>query len=196
MERPTRRTGSSDASALLPPVPPGYPRTKESFPAHTGVTFDPVAAAEAAADMTLKVLLNPERASRIIEYHMRVPGSTSLREMMEAISAKVAERPEGGHTMSSEVERAVEFRALEAEMALAVDPAASSQARAIALWHMRDVLNHWKSTPMPQDLAEAIHRAAMIDRLERFDKDPEKFVSAKPIEAPPGMPIGDGDEWD
>ena len=181
---------------LLPPVPPGYPRTKESFPAHTGVTFDPVAAAESAADMTLKVLLNPERASRIIEYHMRVPGSTSLREMMEAISAKVAERPEGGHTMSSEVERAVEFRALEAQMALAVDPSASSQARAIAHWHMRDVLNHWKSTPMPQDLAEAIHRTAMIDRLERFESLPEKFIPAKTIEAPPGMPIGDDDGRD
>ena len=62
---------------LLPPVPPGYPRTKESFPSHTGPTFDPVAAAESAADLTLKVLLDPERASRIIEYHMRVPGSTS-----------------------------------------------------------------------------------------------------------------------
>src|SRR4029079_11243526 len=148
--------------------PPGYPRMKESFPAHTGVTFDPVAAAESAADMTLKVLLNPERASRIIEYHMRVPGSTSLREMMEAISVTVAERPEGGHTMSSEVERAVEFRALEAQLALAVNPAASSQARAIALWHARDLLNQWKTTPMPKDLAEAIHRAAMIDRLERF----------------------------
>jgi len=181
---------------LLPPVPPGYPRMKESFPAHTGVTFDPVAAAESAADMTLKVLLNPERASRIIEYHMRVPGSTSLREMMEAISAKVAERPEGGHTMSSEVERAVEFRALEAQMALAVDPSASSQARAIAHWHMRDVLNHWKSTPMPQDLAEAIHRTAMIDRLERFESLPEKFIPAKTIEAPPGMPIGDDDGRD
>ena len=181
---------------LLPPVAPGYPRTKESFPAHTGLTFDPVAAAESAADLTLKVLLNPERAGRIIEYHMRVPGSTSLREMMEAISAKVAERPEGGHTMSSEVERAVEFRALEAEMALAVDPAASSQARAIAHWHMRDLLKQWKSTPMPQDLAEAIHRTAMIDRLERFESEPEKFIPAKTIEAPPGMPIGDDDGWD
>jgi Met-zincin/Domain of unknown function (DUF5117) len=181
---------------LLPPVPPGYPRTKESFSSHTGLTFDPVAAAESAADLTLKVLLNPERASRIIEYHMRVPGSTSLREMMEAISAKVAERPEGGHTMSSEVERAVEFRALEAQMALAVDPAASSQARAIALWHIRDMLKQWKSTPMPQDLAEAIHRAAMIDRLERFEQDPSKFVPAKTVEAPPGMPIGDEDGWD
>ena len=114
----------------------------------------------------------------------------------EAISAKVAERPEGGHTMSSEVERAVEFRALEAEMALAVDPAASSQARAIALWHMKDLLNRWKSTPMPQDLAEAIHRTAMIDRLERFESQPEKFIPAKTIEAPPGMPIGDDDDRD
>lgn len=181
---------------LLPPVPPGYPRTKESFPAHTGVAFDPVAAAESAADLTLKVLLNPERASRIIEYHMRVPGSTSLRGMMEAISATVAERPEGGHTMSSEVERAVEFRALEAQMALAVDPAGSSQVRAIALWHLRDMLKQWKGTPMPQDLAEAIHRAAMIDRLERFDQNPQKFVPAKTLEAPPGMPIGDDDGWD
>jgi hypothetical protein len=181
---------------LLPPVPPGYPRTKESLPAHTGLTFDPVAAAESAADLTLKVLLDPQRASRIIEYHMRVPGSTSLREMMEAISATVAERPEGGHTMSSEVERAVEFRALEAQIALAIDPSALSQARAIALWHLRDVLKQWKSTPMPQDLAEAIHRAAMIDRLDRFDKDPQKFVPAKAIEAPPGMPIGDDEGWD
>jgi len=181
---------------LLPPVAPGYPRTKESFPSHTGLTFDPVAAAESAADLTLNVLLNPERASRIIEYHMRVPGSTSLREMMEAISAKVAERPEGGHTMSSEVERAVEFRALEAEMALAVDPAASSQARAIAQWHMKDLLKQWKSNAMPQDLAEAIHRAAMIDRLERFEAQPEKFIPAKTIEAPPGMPIGDDEGSD
>ncbi|WP_109485595.1 zinc-dependent metalloprotease [Occallatibacter savannae] len=180
---------------LLPPVPPGYPRTRESFPSHTGLTFDPVAAAESAADLTLKVLLDAERASRMIEYHMRAPGSTSLREMMEAISAKVAERPEGGHTMSSEVERAVEFRALEAQMELAVDPGASSQARAIALWHLRDVLNQWKSTPMPKDTAEAIHRAAMVDRLERFEQDPAKFVPSKTVEAPPGMPIGDDEDW-
>ena len=126
---------------------------------------------------------------------MGVAASPSLRVMLEAISAKVAERPEGGHTMSSEVERAVEFRALEAQLGLAVNPAASSQARAIALWHIRDVLNQWKSTPLPQDTAEAIHRAAMIDRLERFEKDPEKFVPAKVIDAPPGMPIGDED-WD
>jgi len=49
---------------------------------------------------------------------------------------------------------------------------------------------------MPQDLAEAIHRAAMIDRLERFEAQPEKFIPAKTIEAPPGMPIGDDEGSD
>ncbi|MGA8740048.1 MAG: zinc-dependent metalloprotease [Terracidiphilus sp.] len=176
---------------LLPPVPPGYPRTHESFPAHTGLTFDPIAAAESAADLTLTVLLDPARASRLIEYHMRVPASPSLRSVLEAISTTVAERPEAGHSMSSEVERAVEFRAVEAMLALAVNPAASSQARAIAQWHMRDLLKQWTSTPAPQDTAEAIHRAALIDRIQSFEHDPEKFVPAKPVEAPPGMPIGD-----
>ncbi len=176
---------------LLPPVPPGYPRTRESFPSHTGLTFDPIAAAESAADLTLTVLLDPARASRLIEYHMRVPASPSLRSVLEAISATVAERPEAGHSMSSEVERAVEFRAVEAMMALAVNPAASSQARAIAQWHIRDLLKQWTSTPAPQDTAEAIHRAALVDRIQSFEHDPDKFVPAKPVEAPPGMPIGD-----
>jgi len=176
---------------LLPPVPPGYPRTRESFPSHTGLTFDPIAAAESAADLTLNVLLDPARASRLIEYHMRVPASPALRSVLEAISTTVAQRPEAGHSMSSEIERAVEFRAVEAMLALTVSPAASSQARAIAHFHIRDLLKQWKSTPMPQDTAEAIHRAALIDRIESFERDPEKFVPAKPVEAPPGMPIGD-----
>ena len=180
--------------SVLPPVPPGYPRTRESFPSHTGLTFDPVAAAESAADLTLRVLLDPARAARIVQYHMYVPGSPSLRVMLEQISATVAERPESGHSTSSEVERAVEFRALEAMLALAVNPAASSQTRAIARYHIKDLLNQWSSTPLPKDLAESIHRQAMIERIQQFQHDPDKFVPSKPVEAPPGMPIGDDDD--
>jgi hypothetical protein len=180
---------------ILPPRTPGLERTRESFPSHTGLTFDPVATAESSADLTLVLLLDPARASRLVEYHMRVPESPSLRGVLEAISKTVAERPEGGHTMSSEVERAVEFRALEAMLALAVNPAASSQARAIARSHINDVLKEFTTTPPPTDTAEAIHRAALIDRINEFQRDPAKFVPAKPIEAPPGMPIGDDEEF-
>ena len=176
---------------ILPPRPPGLERTRESFPSETGLTFDPIAAAESAADLTLAVLLDPARASRLVQYHMRVPDAPSLRGVLEAVSKTTAERPEGGHTMSSEVERAVEFRALEAMLALAVNPKASTQARAIARSHVNDILKQWTAAAPLTDTAEAIHRAALIDRINDFNRDPEKFVPAKPIEAPPGMPIGD-----
>jgi hypothetical protein len=178
---------------ILPPVPPGYPRTQESFPSETGLTFDPIATAESAANLTLQVLLDPARASRLVQYHMRVPESPSLRSVLEAISTTVAERPEAGHSMSSEVERAVEFRTLEAMLTLAINPEASTQARAITRSHINDLLKQWTSAPPLSDTAEAIHRAALIHRIEDFNRDPEKFIPIKPIQAPPGMPIGDDD---
>jgi hypothetical protein len=180
---------------LLPPVPPGFPRTQESFPAHTGLTFDPIAAAESSADLTLSVLLDPARASRLIEYHMRLANAPSLRGVLEAVSAAVAERPQGGHTLSSEVARAVEFRALEATLTLSVNPDASSQARAIARAHLAHLLTQFNAAPPSQDTAEAIHRQALIDRLNEFEHDPAKFVPAAPVAAPPGMPIGDEDDF-
>jgi hypothetical protein len=178
----------------LPPRPPALPRTGESFPAHTGLTFDPIAAAESSADLTLALLCEPERASRLIEYHMRVAQSPSLRSVLEGISKTTAERPEAGHSMSSEVERAVESRGLEAMLALAINPEASNQARAIARSHVGDLLAQWTSAPKLEDTAEAIHRAALIERIQEFERDPAKFVPSKPVEAPPGMPIGDDEE--
>jgi hypothetical protein len=179
---------------IMPPLPPGQQRTRESFPSETGLTFDPIATAESAADLTLTVLLNPARASRLVQYHMRVPDAPSLRGVLEAVSKATAERPEGGHTMSSEVERAVEFRALEAMLALAVNPQASTQARAIARSHIADVLKDLTSAPPLTDTAEAIHRTALIARINEFEHDPAKFIPAKPVTAPPGMPIGDEEE--
>jgi hypothetical protein len=181
---------------ILPPRPPGLHKTQESFASETGLTFDPIASAESAADLTLTVLLNPERASRLVQYHMREPKAPSLRGVLEAVSKTTAERPEAGHSMSSEVERAVEFRGLEAMFGLAVNPAASSQARAIARWHVEDLLKQWTGAAPLSDTSEAIHRAAMIERIQDFEKDPVKFVPVKPVEAPPGMPIGDEEEMD
>ena len=180
---------------ILPPRPPGLPRTRESFPSQTGLTFDPIAAAESAADLTLQVLLDPARASRIVQYHMRTPPSSpSLREMLEAVSKTTATRIDGGHTMSSEVERAVEVRGLQAMFSLGVNPAASSQARAIARSHINDLLKQWTSEVPPADSAEAIHRSGMIELINEFQKDPTKFTQDKPLEAPPGMPIGDDED--
>lgn len=179
---------------ILPPRTPELARTQESFASETGLTFDPVASAESAADLTLALLLNPERASRLVQYHMREPAAPSLRGVLEDLSKTVSERPDAGHSMASEVERAVETRAYEGMFALAADPAASSQARAIARSHLMDVLKQWTSAEPLKDTAEAIHRSALIARLQEFEREPGKFTAVKPVEAPPGMPIGDDED--
>ena len=58
---------------ILPPTPPGYSRTRESFEGHTGLTFDPQGAVEASANLTASLLFEPSRASRLVEYHARNP---------------------------------------------------------------------------------------------------------------------------
>jgi hypothetical protein len=191
---------------VLPPRPPGLRRTQESFPSETGLTFDPIATAESAADLTLSVLFDPARASRLVQYHQREPNEPSLTDVLEAVSKTTAERPAGAGPLSSEVARAVEFRALEAMLGLAVNPEASTQARAVAAVHIAGLLKQLTTTAADTDTAratetgaaantpEAIHRAALIARIQEFQRDPAKFVPVKPIEAPPGMPIGDDED--
>ena len=47
---------------LIPPRPPGHPKSRETFPSHTGAVFEPFGAAESAATLTLDVhLLDSQR---------------------------------------------------------------------------------------------------------------------------------------
>ena len=43
-----------------------YQRTRESFKSMTGVSFDPLSAVSTASEMTLSLLLNPERMNRLV----------------------------------------------------------------------------------------------------------------------------------
>jgi hypothetical protein len=55
---------------ILKMIPPRAFRydanARETFKRHTGLAFDPLAPAEAAAGLTLRMILNPERCSRLI----------------------------------------------------------------------------------------------------------------------------------
>ena len=178
---------------LFPPRPPDFERTRESLPAHTGLTFDPIAAAESAADLTLGILFDRARAARLVEYHARA-NTPSLAEVIDA--ALNVSRPGSRAAPSfvqgieAEVQAAVYARTVEALLTLAADPEDSSQVRAITYAKLEDIRRRSDpNTPL---------EAYLIHRIKQFQDEPAKFVAAKPIEAPPGMPIGDdqaiGDE--
>jgi Met-zincin/Domain of unknown function (DUF5117) len=176
---------------MLPPRPPGLPRTQESFAASTGVTFDPVAAAQSAADLTLALVLNPQRANRLVEYHARDSGEPSLEDVIEATEDATAVSA-GASGLEQVVKRAVDDRIVEALLTLAANPEDSAETQGIVRMELMELTK--KLVPVSGDVdASAMHMMEM-KRISSFLDDPGRFVPAKPITAPPGMPIGDDEE--
>jgi hypothetical protein len=173
---------------LLPPRPPGFERTRESLPSQTGLTFDPIAAAESAADLTLSTLFDPARAARLVEYNARAH-TLSLDEVIDAAlqASKPAPHSSPLAGMSGEVQSAVYARTVEALLTLAADAKGSVAVRAIVYGKLQEVKRR-------SDLHSPLD-AYLIHRIQQFQSDPAKFVVAKPIEAPPGMPIGVDEDY-
>src|SRR5699024_1273815 len=67
----------------IPPRPPGYGMHPELFDRWTGVAFDAVSPAAAAAGMTLSLLLDPERAARLVQQHALDPSLPGLLDVLE-----------------------------------------------------------------------------------------------------------------
>jgi len=214
---PQALTLSSELLAKLPPTPPGYPRTRESFDGHTGLTFDPQGAVEASASLTASLLFEPSRASRLVEYHARDPKSPGLDEVIgQTLKATWQSPRQNG--LAAETQFAVEDIVLGHLLQLAAGSAGSSQSAGAAFPAGVSIggapaeaasqqacaeasaqitaLEDWlKAQPKTSSELQA-HRAAAIDQIERFRKDPAKFAAPPALAMPPGQPIGSEDEKD
>jgi len=180
---------------ILPPRPPSLPRTRESLASHTGLTFDPVASAESAADQTFALLLNPQRASRLMEYHARDAAVPGLDEVLSAtVTATWGGTKESG--LALEVHRSVQMRLLEALLTLAVNKSASAEARAVTRSRIEMLKQTLSNASDSHDPSEGAHRSAALDRIAEFERDPAKFTPAAAVVAPPGMPIGSDSDMD
>jgi Met-zincin/Domain of unknown function (DUF5117) len=166
---------------LIPPRPPAYERTRETFPNRTGVTFDPVAGAEAATDLTLSLLLNPERAARLDEYHARNKDNPGFPEILAAL-IRVTWNGSRLTGMEGAVGDAVRHATLDRMLALAANESASAQVRSEVIGFI-DNLQRANPDPYAQR------------QIELFKRDPKQLEIPPPIEPPPGQPIGEDDDW-
>jgi hypothetical protein len=174
--------------AILPPHPMGYQRTRESFPARTGLTFDPLAAAETAAAITVGQILHPERATRLVEYNARDTASPGLGEVIDEL-VKATWKSSPGTPYAAEIRRSVDSVVLYHLMSLAAGERASTQARAIAALKLED-LKHWMEQRVWNDDNDRAHAFLAIAQIKKFEQDPKQIPLPSPPTAPPGQPIG------
>ena len=179
--------------ALLPPPAPGYPRTPEDFHNRTGLTFDPVGAAESAAGMTVGLILNAERAARLVQHHAEDVAQPSLDEVLDKlIAATWRSQPAGG--LAGQVQHATDAVVLHDLMVLAANESAPAQVRATASQKIDELRGQLPQLPRPDPSYSAFYDFATA-QIKRFEANPKDIGIPRPPDPPPGMPIGD-DERD
>ena len=182
---------------IIPPRPPGYRQTRELFPGHTGSTFDPLGAAEVAANLTIRLILHPERAARLVDYHSRDKKYPGFGEVLDQLITFTWKSPYKSGKFA-EIQRVVNSVVLYNMMSLAADEDNAPQVRALAfskLEELKEWLKQKMNTmidrkPLLTDPDQRANFLYTIGRIELFQKDPTKITLPAPLSAPPGAPIG------
>jgi hypothetical protein len=175
---------------IIPPRPPDYPASHENFGSRTSPAFDALAPAEAAAEIVISALFHPERAERMIEYHVRNSENPGFDELVDDVFSATWKAPTvSGY--SGAIQRTVNSVVLAHLMMLAGDEAEPDQVRGIALFKI-DELKKWLSSQddSQKDPATRAEFFFAQNQIARFEENPAHIRGAAPAPPPAGDPIG------
>lgn len=181
---------------LIPPPAYGYQRGREQFNTHTGLSFDPLAVAEASVDHTLKFLLNPQRLARLVEQAARKPYYLSAVSVMNTVRKQVETQVNAGagdypHAIARIIEQRFIYRLIQ----LAADESIQPQVAASALSTLIDIRNGIpeRLANTPSNSMARAHLRYLKAQVEQFQRDPNHFEVPKAPRLPDGSPIGCGE---
>ena len=180
----------SHIRALIPPKPPAYQRGRESFKSRTGLVFDPLAAAESLVGANLNLMLNSERATRLVQQRTSDISLPGLHDFLDRLLDNTWKKSfdDPYHRMLNQM---VSQLCLQRMLQLAVDKKASSQARAITSQKLKG-LQSWlqQQTNSTRDVEMKAHYDLALSQIEQWQKDPTSVAQPAFISMPDGSPIG------
>ncbi|MFY0697700.1 MAG: zinc-dependent metalloprotease [Balneola sp.] len=169
---------------LIPTRPAGISSSRELFSGNTGPSLDALGIAETAAELSVSLILNPQRANRLVEYGARDNNLTlkeTIDELMESSWNKKKERGYLG-SIQDMVNSVVTKNLIELHASGQSNPLTKAVV-ASELVKLSQMLSERSNDPM------ALHASMMIDS---YLDDPSEFESPRTLSAPPGSPIGSG----
>jgi hypothetical protein len=171
---------------LIPPRPAGYDYHRELFDRRTGLAFDPLAAAETAADFPLSFLFNTDRLDRMVQYRTRTNG-LGADEMISLLIDRTWKAPRL-QNFEQLIQLQNEQMLLSYLLSVSINNSASFATRGFAQQGLDEIKN--LAEKQLKITTDNTYRAHLLLALERI-KTPEK-AAPTPIHLamPPGAPIG------
>jgi len=164
-----------------------WSRGRESFKGKTGVAYDAFSAAATAAEMSVKLLLHPERASRIAQQIALDSTQLGLREVIEELIKRTLQHSIGDSYLFS-VQQSVNSVVLQELMRLAQNKNAYPQVRSIVNERLKlfEVQVQNKRVKNYADLG-------YLHTLRLYFENPKSIPSYDIPKIPDGSPIGSDD---
>lgn len=175
---------------LIPPRPSGFGHSRELINSRTGLTFDPLSAAESAAGHTMSLLFHPERLNRLVGFNARNADQPSLSKVLDKIIERTIES-EPLPQYPGSVQMIVNTSVLNHLFRAAASETSSSIVKAIA--HMKlSALRTFAASKGPTLKGDdwKAHFAYMVFEIDRFMENPDEVKFEPMLEPPPGQPIG------
>lgn len=172
----------------IPPPAEGYARHREYFTHATAPTFDHLAPARAAIELSLGELLHPARAARMNDQHrinQKLPDfSWVLRHLQDHLLQRIKA------DYASAIMDEMRWQAFQSLLQLVQQPGVTVRVRA----QVFAMLGGWSKAmgrQSKEDSGQVSHY--LREHIKRFLADPSAYKKegvAQPTPVPPGSPIG------
>jgi hypothetical protein len=172
---------------LIPPRPAGYEFTRELFKKKTGLSFDQLSPAEAAADMPLSFIYHPERINRLVQHGLN--GTYGYDEMTNALINATFKSPRRTG-MELAIQLQTEQLVLTYLLSSSIDDKLSYPARAQVMMTLNSLKAFMEEAK--KSTADPLYKAHLEVALDRY-KSPDKAKPTLHAIPPPGAPIGCGE---
>lgn len=178
---------------LIPPQPMGYRLDRETFKRHTGLTFDPLAAAESSADNTLRFLLHPQRLARLVEQKAINPDQVMSVQYVFGQVLTQAFLGKRETVFQEEIAWVVEKLATKHLIRLAAQKGGNQQVKAMAIYELDQLAEMMVRELESEEGSERrAHLVYILSQISQFRQHPEKYEEPPAPELPAGSPIGCG----
>lgn len=173
----------SHLNKLLHPRSFSNPRTRENFLSQTGVTFDYLGIASSLSDALIGMLLNPERANRLVMQFGFDNNQLSLKEALNIlVNNHFKKTPRDTH--ENQLNEIVKGSILKHLMHLGQNSLASSITKA-TIYEQLEALDRWLAGQSEVNFSNFYRM-----EIQNYFDNPSGFILTSSKRLPDGSPIG------
>lgn len=168
---------------LIPTRPAGISSSRELFRGNTGPSLDALSIAQTAADASISLIFNPQRANRLVEYGARGKGP-SLSEVIDRTLRRTLDMKVSTGYYGA-IQQVVNFVVVDNLIKLHASGQSNPLTKAVVYKKLIAIAENHSG----REDVMSLEISAMI---ESYLDDPSEYEAQGTLPLPPGSPIGSG----